>query len=182
MSAPGPIRKGEKSRSDWETPAGFFELVHRKFNFTVDAAASRENAKLPRYLTEENDALSFHLFNERVWCNPPYGRGASTGLEDWILKFRQWADEGSFVVALLPANTGSAWFGDLWAQADILEFLIGRIQFVGSTSSNPGDSVLAIFRPGPRVLHRAEAYGWYWKEELADLKRMSTDVQDIIAA
>jgi phage N-6-adenine-methyltransferase len=42
----------------------------------VDAAASAENALLPRYWDQEQDALEQDWSQEIVWCNPPYSRPA----------------------------------------------------------------------------------------------------------
>lgn len=77
--------------ANWRTPPDFFEKLHAEFGFTLDAAASDENALLGRdcgyagdhcdehqcwtvgrYFTEEDDAISQDWTGERVWCNPPY--------------------------------------------------------------------------------------------------------------
>ncbi len=42
----------------WETPKKFFEELDAEFHFTLDAAASHQNHKCPRYFTEEEDGLS----------------------------------------------------------------------------------------------------------------------------
>lgn len=41
----------------WETPQSYFEELNERFNFTLDAAASNENAKLSNYYTVEDNAL-----------------------------------------------------------------------------------------------------------------------------
>ncbi len=38
-------------KQDWRTPEPFFNRLHARFGFTVDASASDENAMLPRYWT-----------------------------------------------------------------------------------------------------------------------------------
>ena len=45
-------------KSDWETPQELFNKLHEEFHFTLDAAASDHNHKLPRYYTENTDGLS----------------------------------------------------------------------------------------------------------------------------
>lgn len=45
-------------KSDWETPQELFDKLHEEFHFTLDAAASDHNHKLPRYYTESTDGLS----------------------------------------------------------------------------------------------------------------------------
>lgn len=44
-------------REDWETPNDFFKALDAEFRFTLDAAASRENHKCPKYFTAEENAL-----------------------------------------------------------------------------------------------------------------------------
>jgi len=67
----------------WETPAEIFEPLHKRFRFTVDAAAEPHNAKLPRYWTKaDDDALKQDWSGETVFLNPPYGGG----IEKFILR------------------------------------------------------------------------------------------------
>ena len=49
-----------------------FAILHARFGFTIDVAASDANAKCPRYFTEDDDGLAVPWAGERVWCNPPY--------------------------------------------------------------------------------------------------------------
>ena len=37
----------------WTTPQDFFDKLDAEFHFTLDAAATKENAKCPDYFTEE---------------------------------------------------------------------------------------------------------------------------------
>lgn len=54
------IKAGKKhGGSDlWRTPQRLYSNLHREFTFTVDAAASDQNALPPNYWTEETDSLS----------------------------------------------------------------------------------------------------------------------------
>jgi len=79
---------GRVIRKDYETPDWLFELFHERFEFTVDAAAHNGNAKLPRFWAAADDGLSQDWRGERVWCNPPYGRG----IEHWLEKARETPD------------------------------------------------------------------------------------------
>lgn len=45
-------------KDDWETPQSLFDKLNEHFHFTLDAAASDSNHKLPRYYTKENDGLA----------------------------------------------------------------------------------------------------------------------------
>ena len=145
MSAPGPARAAADTRSDWETPAALFDELNREFRFTLDAAATFETRKCRRYLTVEEDALTADVFDEVVWCNPPYGRG----IADWCEAFARWSFNGCTVVALLPANTDTEWFHAVWAWAFELRLLRGRVSFVGTRSANTGGSMVAVYLPQP---------------------------------
>ena len=51
------IGKFDSIKNDWETPSDLFSVVNDEFHFTIDVAASVHNAKLPRYITKEQDAM-----------------------------------------------------------------------------------------------------------------------------
>lgn len=42
----------------WATPQDFFDKLNDEFHFTLDAAASPDNAKCPVYFTEEQNGLT----------------------------------------------------------------------------------------------------------------------------
>ena len=144
MSAQGPARRASTTRTDWETPQDLFAEMDREFRFTLDAAASERNRKCERYLTEEEDALGADIFDQVVWCNPPYG-----DLLPWVKAFWFWSISGCTVVALLPANTDTEWFRWVWLGAHEIIFLTGRVNFIGSKNGNTGGSMIAIYRPQP---------------------------------
>lgn len=129
-------------RNNYETPLPEFEKWAKIYHFTVDAAASHDNALLrphrdgceweayhpeyffpgaycPRcnwwigkYYTEEDDALKQSFAGERVWCNPPY-RQPGSSLYHWVEKaFTSSRDEGAFWLMLLPPSTETAWYHD----------------------------------------------------------------------
>lgn len=121
-----------------EVFAGFDE----RFHFTLDAAASPENAKLPRFHSIEDDGLAQDWSGERVWVNPPY-----SDIEPWVVKAN--AETGAdLVVMLLPANrTEQGWWQreiEMRRRAGAIdvEFLEGRMRFL-----NPGDDAM---RPNAR--------------------------------
>lgn len=121
------------------TPEDFAPL-HKRFRFTIDAAASHTNARLPRYWTVDDNALERSWGGHRVWCNPPY-----SDIEPWVVKAQsEWLRYVSggagpdLVVMLLPANrTEQGWWqrhveptrdaphGNLH-----VEFLPGRMRFI----------------------------------------------------
>lgn len=152
--------------NDRALPQDYFDELNKRFNFTVDAAASPANAKLPRFFSRQDCGLSRSWCGERVYCNPPY-----SNIEPWIIKawqeirdIRGWAE---LIVMLLPANrTEQGWwqrhvepFRD---QGGILrtEFLPGRLRFLkpGQTTQTKDaffGSVLLIFEKSKHSLSHA---------------------------
>lgn len=168
MSAPGPARRWT-DRGDWETPAALFDPLNREFGFTLDAAASAVNRKAERWLSGPCSApepcscgLCADWIEHVVWCNPPYG---SASLGRWVPKFAEAAHGGATIVALLPSNTDTAWFGDIWCEASEIRFLRGRVNFVGSSSGNTGGNLVAVYRPQPKGLTAALPLVslWNWR-------------------
>lgn len=51
---------------EWGTPAAIYDALDVEFRFTLDAAASRLNAKHVRFVEKETDALELAWRNERV--------------------------------------------------------------------------------------------------------------------
>ena len=75
-------RRGALARvDDRTTHPDDFAAWHSRFRFTIDPAASHENARLVRYWTAVDDALSQSWAGESVWCNPPY-----SDLRPWLEK------------------------------------------------------------------------------------------------
>lgn len=135
-------------RGDWATPQPFFDSVNVEFGFTLDAAASSENAKCAFFYTEQHDALS-KPWGGVVWCNPPYGRQ----IGKWIQKGYNEAQRGSLVVMLIPARTDTASWHDYVMKADEVRLIRGRLVFGDgeATSNAPFPSALVVFRHGART-------------------------------
>jgi hypothetical protein len=148
------------------TPPDLFIKWHLRWNFTVDACALPWNTKLPRYWAPPHesfawvhgerpapagiDGLDQDWTGERVWCNPPYGKGL---IEPWVNKALQ--RQADLVVMLLPSRTEMPWFHRLWNEA-VVEFLPHRVSFVAppglgqdfKKSTNFERSFLAVVKGG----------------------------------
>lgn len=119
------------SRNDeWTTPIKLFNHFDRQYDFTLDAAATRENALCDLYFTKETNALNQILGRgERAWCNPPYSMA-----ED----FATWAHyqatmRGACVVMLLPVRSDRIWFQTLLHHpATTQTWITGRLHFGNS--------------------------------------------------
>lgn len=122
-----------------------FEPLHKRFRFTIDACATPENARLPRYWTAEDDALSKRWTGERVWCNPPHSQPL---LERFVMHAVLQAPWTELIVMLVPANrTEQRWWQD-YVEPDRddgyglhTEFLPGRMRFLapGQTEIGPNE-------------------------------------------
>lgn len=131
------------SKSDmWETPKDFFDRLNSEFHFTLDACATKENAKCGDYYTIEQDGLCRN-WSGVVWCNPPYGREISK----WVRKAYESARSGSAtVVMLLPSRTDTRWFHDyIYGHAEI-RFIKGRLKFGRSKVNAPFPNMIVVFR------------------------------------
>lgn len=134
------------SSEEYATPNDLFVVLNSIYNFTLDAAASKHNAKCKKYLTAEDDALSKDWAQESgggaVWLNPPYGRKISPFMEKALNESRK----GVAVVCLVPARTDAAWWHD-YAMAGDLVFIRGRLKFEPIGKSAPFPSALVIYDP-----------------------------------
>jgi phage N-6-adenine-methyltransferase len=116
---------------DRRTPRELFDPLNEEFGFTLDVAASYENALTNAYYNLEDDALT-QPWAGVVWCNPPY-----SDLRPWVLKaWLEWGrGDTEAIVMLLPANrTEQGWWQDLvepHRREGRLEtrFLRGRLRF-----------------------------------------------------
>lgn len=99
-------RKGkDDSVDDRRTPDSLWLPLHAEFQFTLDAAATAENTKCPRFC---KDGLAESWSGERVWCNPPF-----SDIRPWVLKAWDEVSSSHVIVMLLPSNrTEQAWWQD----------------------------------------------------------------------
>jgi len=177
---------------EYQTPDWVFKPLHEHFDFTVDAAASTVLHKLPRYMTIDGtykqhfstphkvndfDGLIAPWKNERIWCNPPYGRG----IDQWVRKAacETHGYDGPppcpLAVLLLPARTETEWMQQWVFPYAHVYFNMGRIAFEGHNNrciesgkhtqadpphtldSSPFPSIIAVYRPEIRVPARTVA-------------------------
>lgn len=143
-----PQQKADANVDDRAITLEDFAPLHARFHFTIDVAATAENARLPRFWTVEDDALTQSWAGERVWCNPPY-----SDIETWVRKaWSEWAtqwEHPELIVMLLPANrTEQGWWQrqvesvrDRAHGSLSIEFLPGRMRFLrnGATDIKPNE-------------------------------------------
>ena len=142
---------------DWETPEELFQSLDDRWVFGVDVAASAANTKCARWFGpqgEHGDALDPSLFwptDTPLWMNPPYDRRLQGR---FVRKAVETAVRGGTVVALLPSRTDTKVFHTcVWDEAvgrphpwvQSLDFVRGRLQFVGAEAKAPFPSMVVVF-------------------------------------
>lgn len=130
----------------WETPKYLFDKLNKEFNFTLDAAASKHNAKCEKFFTIEDNALSQDWSGNVVFCNPPYGRQ----LKHWIKKFyEEGLKPNTTVVALIPSRTDTIYFHNYCMKAEEIRFIKGRLKFLNEEGKElapaPFPSMIVVF-------------------------------------
>ena len=125
---------------EWATPQDFFDKLNEEFGFTLDPCANADNHKCGKYFTKEQDGLAQDWGTERVYCNPPYGRG----IGEWVAKCSR---HKGLAVMLVPARTDTKWFHEYVYQKPNAEirFIKGRLKFGTSSNSAPFPSMVIVF-------------------------------------
>ena len=127
--------------NEWTTPQDFFDKLNAEFHFTLDVAATQENAKCEKYFTVETDGLNQSWIGQTCWMNPPYGRE----IGKWIEKAYKESIKGVTVVCLIPARTDTTYWHEFVMKGEI-RFIKGRLKFGSSKLNAPFPSAVVIFR------------------------------------
>lgn len=130
-------RRDESDSWDWRTPPALFARLHRTFQFTVDAAASAENALLPRFWSKAESALARTWTEERVFCNPPFG----DQLVDFLAHAAVERHRAQLIVFLLPCRLETAWWRRFVAPVAHVDVLPGRVSFLRPDGGRPSGNV-----------------------------------------
>lgn len=130
-------------RDDWETPQWLFDYYNDIYQFTLDGAANKKNAKVAQWCGPGGifeSGIGANWTGHRVWLNPPYGRGLYAWLRQVV------TSNPVVVVALLPVRTDTKWFHHwcLSRRANI-HFLQGRLRFKGANNAAPFASMVVTF-------------------------------------
>lgn len=128
----------------WETPQWLFDELNEEFHFTLDVAATEDNAKCPKFFTAAEDGLTRSWAGERVFCNPPYGRKVG----EWVRK--AYDERGSAdIVMLIPARTDTSYFHEyIWGKAEV-RFIRARVSFTlggEEVGRAPFPSMVVVYR------------------------------------
>ena len=129
---------------EWRTPLWLFRWLDNTLHFTLDAAATPENALCKKYFTKEQDALTQSWAGEKVFCNPPYSR---PNLYSFALKALNEAYASCpYVALLIPVRTATkAWHEVIFPYATWILFISRRLHFSNAEKNAPFGSAVVIF-------------------------------------
>lgn len=149
---------------NWETPPDFFKKLDEEFHFTLDAAASHENALVKKYATINGcfeklpgwdepamwfggNGLEKEWDGYRVFCNPPY----DSSISQWVDKAFKF--EAEVAVLLLPPNFDTAWGQGIWEAYlwDSSRFTYADCEYVCQNKSRPQPHGVEIRLPPGRL-------------------------------
>lgn len=165
-----PKQKPGKSKQDYGTPPEFLAAVKHRLripDFSIDLAASKENAVCSVWYDEEADSLHPDRPWDMpeggwAWLNPPF-----SNITPWAAKAAKEAQRGAHIAMLIPASVGANWWRD-WVEAYAYQsFLNGRITFVGETTPYPKDCALLLYTPWQFMGHEI----WNWRASVPELQR-----------
>ena len=128
------------SSDEWETPQWLFDQLDQEYNFTLDVAATPDNAKCSKFYTKKDEGLFCNWSGENVFSNPPYSQ-----IYSWMKKASEERWRAESIVMLLPSRTDTKWFHEFAFMASKIVFIKGRLKFGGSKNSAPFPSMLIIF-------------------------------------
>ena len=133
-------------KDDWETPPRVFDYANQVFGpFTIDLAASPENALVNRFYTEQDNALLQDWRGENAWCNCPYSLA-----DEFIEKAAEAISERVWktkITLLIPARTSNkSWHKYIFTKASWIIFVDGRLKFgVNGDFNRPGAPFPSVF-------------------------------------
>lgn len=107
----------ENGSDDWQTPKVIYEVLNKRFKFTRDAAASKDNSHCDRYWTKEDNALLMDWSQEKsIFCNPPYSK---------VAEFLAEAHKPERAIFLIPFRPQTGFFlRYVWASPYLHEMMI----------------------------------------------------------
>lgn len=132
---------------DWRTPYRLFRNLHHEFGFSMDGAATKHDALLPRFT---DDIHNQSWVGERVFCNPPY-----SDIPSFLLK----SSEADLAVFLIPYRPQTIyWLKHIFTNplCHEIRILHRAVKYLPPAGHNglvvraPFPAALVVFRKEPR--------------------------------
>lgn len=116
------------------------------FDFDIDLAASKENAKCEEYICKSSLDKEWSGVG---WLNPPYGGRGENSLKNWVKKsYKESKEDECTVVALIPARTNTQWWHNYCMEAEEIRLIKGRPKFIGADYGLPQPLAIVVFDGG----------------------------------
>jgi len=159
MDAYAKSKTPKEARDKRATPPGVFKIFERVFglSFNFDVCAEAKTAKVAKFWTEKDDALSREWTKEIrkllggrmpvIFMNPPYSDPGT-----WCKMAAEQAKQGAIIVGLLPDDRSTGWYQDYIDGVAATVFIPDRrISFHDASGvpqpGNPKGSVFAMWVP-----------------------------------
>ena len=141
---------------EWLTPPSIVDALG-PFDLDPCAPVNWPWPTAMRHYNINDDGLA-QEWRGRVWCNPPYGRQA----EKWLEKL---ASHGNGIALIFARTETKMFFAQVWAKADAVLFLEGRLFFhhvdgTRAKSNSGAPSVLIAYgRDNAKILRNCSLKG-----------------------
>jgi hypothetical protein len=122
----------------WLTPPGILKALG-EFDLDPCSPLDRPWDTAKHHYTIEDDGLAQEWFG-RVWCNPPYGPAMAPFLKKMV-------EHKNGMVLIFARTETKAFFDYVWAHADAILFIKGRLRFHtpdGKTAGTAGSPSVLI--------------------------------------
>lgn len=160
-----PAKKEFGTGDCYETPDALYNALHKRFNFKLDAFASKENTKCNAYYTEENSALTHNWELEgSIWMNPPYSRGLiyrcmEAAYEQSLLK------PDRIIAALVRDDSTTKWYNNfIDGKASQVWRLKYRLKFKGAKNCSNFPCCVVIYNLKYNFIGNETFYKRWWYE------------------
>ncbi|MGE0383467.1 MAG: DNA N-6-adenine-methyltransferase [Gammaproteobacteria bacterium] len=152
---------------EWETPDDLFDALDTEFEFTMDFAASHENAKCHHYLRIEDDQcgddglkFGWGKIDGFGWLNPPYSRGL---IEAFMHKAHKESLSGARFVTLTRFDPSTDWWQKFVnGRATEVRMLAHRVKFKGAPSAYNFPCAVSVF--DSRSCRETRYRVWSWRQ------------------
>jgi phage N-6-adenine-methyltransferase len=132
----GYVDLNQNKRSDWVTPSDIADRIHAWKPIKLDTCTTYKNPmRAEQFFTPRVNGLAQPWRCDGLsWCNFPWARDSSP---QWISKCSTEGNNWSEVLMLGPSRTDTAWFREMWASVDAVNFCKGRITFLNPETLKP---------------------------------------------
>lgn len=152
-SGMGSHQSHAMGKDEWLTPPAVLSALG-EFDLDPCSPINRPWETAKAHYTVVDDGLS-KPWHGRVWCNPPYGAAAA----QWLDRL---AAHGNGIALIFARTETAAWVEHVWAKADAILFIAGRLHFHhvdGTRAPANSGAPSALIAYGPDNARRLQGCG-----------------------